>query len=165
VRSAAVRPTAVPYHHLEVGVPDEAGGSVYDDLAAADVGVAMALGVGDRFARRRRSGIERLRPTLVPHFPAGEEQGLLGADWFVAHPWWPLARIAGVLTLDANAPAARPRARRMAGEEGGAHRARHGRGAVARWDVTLARAWAASDYYAVAGRGVPAVFYVPSGGA
>jgi hypothetical protein len=155
---------AAHYDHLGVGVPDTAGDSIYNGFADNAAGVAMALGVGDAFAHARRAG-RGLAHSLVLLFFTGEEQGLLGSDWFVAHPRWPLARIAGVINLDANAPAARPSSWRIAGEEGDplvelVRRQTAERG----WQLTLAPASPGSDYYPFARRGVPAVFFVPGDG-
>jgi Zn-dependent M28 family amino/carboxypeptidase len=152
------------YDHLGVGIPDPAGDSIYNGFADNAAGVAMALGVGDAFARERRAD-RGLAHSLVLLFFTGEEQGLLGSDWFVAHPRWPLARIAGVINLDANAPAARPSSWRIAGEEGDplvelVRRQTAERG----WRLTLAQASPGSDYYPFARRGVPAVFFVPGDG-
>jgi Zn-dependent M28 family amino/carboxypeptidase len=97
--------------------------------------------------------------------PTGEEQGLLGSDWFLSHPSWPLERLAAVINLDGNAPAGRPVAWRVAGDEEGAlvrlvvnEATRQG------WSTTLAPPAPGSDYYPFLRRGIPAVFYVPSDG-
>jgi hypothetical protein len=36
-----------------------------------------------------------LRHSLLLLFPTGEELGLVGLDWFLAHPLWPLDRPRG----------------------------------------------------------------------
>ncbi|HEU5041954.1 MAG TPA: M28 family peptidase, partial [Gemmatimonadales bacterium] len=152
------------YDHLGVGVPGSDGDSVYNGFADNAAGVAMVLGIGEAFARERRRG-GGLRHALVLLFFAGEEHGLLGSDYFVTHPAWPLARIAGVINLDGNAPAARPRAWRLAGEAGDplaelvrAEAAREG------WSVAVAPPSPGSDYYPFVRRGVPSVFFVPGDG-
>jgi hypothetical protein len=162
-RDSAVVLTA-HYDHLGVGVPDERGDSIYNGFSDNAVGVAMTLAVGEWFARAGAAS-PPLRHSLLLLFPVGEEQGLLGADYFGARPLWPLARMAAVVNLDANAPLARPRAWRIAGVEDGpltalvdAEVRRRG------WDATLAPPSPASDYFALHRRGVPAVFFVPSGG-
>jgi hypothetical protein len=152
------------HDHLGVGIPDLQGDSIYNGFSDNATGVAMVLAVGEWFARERLAG-RGLRHTLVLLFPTGEEQGLLGADWFATYPPWPLARIAGVLNLDANAPAGRPTAWRIAGDDEGAlvrlvadEAERQG------WQVALAPPAPGSDYYPFLRRGVPAVFYVPTDG-
>jgi len=87
------------YDHLGVGVPNAEGDSIYNGFSDNAAGVAMALGIGEALAREGR-----LRHSLILLFSAGEEQGLLGSDYFVTHPLWPLDRIEGVVNLDANAP-------------------------------------------------------------
>jgi Zn-dependent M28 family amino/carboxypeptidase len=47
----------------------------------------------------RRQGHPFRRPILFAAY-TGEEKGLLGSRWFVAHPTVPLSRIAGVINLD-----------------------------------------------------------------
>lgn len=125
----------------------------------------MALGIGEAFVRQRRSRAAGLAHSLILFFSTGEEHGLLGSDYFVAHSLWPLERIVGVVNLDANAPAARPRSWRIAGAEGSAlvelvrlEAQREG------WDVTLAQPSPGSDYFPFLRHGVPAVFFVPGDG-
>jgi hypothetical protein len=47
----------------------------------------------------RRHGKPFQRPVIFAAW-TGEEKGLLGSRWFVAHPTMPLSRIAGVINLD-----------------------------------------------------------------
>ncbi|HUR95212.1 MAG TPA: M28 family peptidase [Gemmatimonadales bacterium] len=148
------------YDHLGVGVPNGAGDSIYNGFSDNAAGVAMALGVGEAFARGGR-----LDHSLILFFSTGEEHGLLGSDYFVNHPPWPLQRLAGVINLDANAPAARPSSWRIAGAEGSAlvelvRREAQREG----WEATLAPPSPGSDYYPFVRHGVPAVFFVPGDG-
>lgn len=152
------------HDHLGVGVPDAAGDSIYNGFSDNATGVAMALAVGESFARERAAG-RGLRHALLLLFPTGEEQGLLGADWFVAHPLWPLARLRAVVNLDANAPPGRPLAWRIAGLEDDPlvqlvadEAARQG------WASAIAPPAPGSDYFPFVRHGVPAVFFVPSDG-
>ncbi|MBC7520789.1 MAG: M28 family peptidase [Sandarakinorhabdus sp.] len=55
-----------------------------------------------RLAQQRR-GKGFVRPLLFAVF-TGEEKGLLGSRWFIAHPPVPLANIAATITLDAIRP-------------------------------------------------------------
>ncbi len=152
------------HDHLGIGAPDLKGDSVYNGFSDNATGVAMALAIGDWFARDRAAG-RGLRHSLVLLFPTGEEQGLLGADWFVTHPLWPLARLRGVVNLDANAPAGRPTAWRVAGDDADplvrlvvAEARRQG------WRADVAPPAPGSDYFPFQRHGVPAVFFVPSDG-
>lgn len=84
------------YDHLGVGVPNAEGNSFYNGFSDNAGGVALALGIGEAPAREGR-----LRHSLILFFSAGEEQVLLGSDYFVTHPLWPLNRIDGGVHLDA----------------------------------------------------------------
>lgn len=153
------------YDHLGIGVPNQDGDSIYNGFSDNAAGVAMALGIGEVFARERRDRDGGLRHSLILFFSTGEEHGLLGADYFVTHPLWPLDRLAGVVNLDANAPAARPRSWRIAGEEGSALVELVRREALREGgEATLAPPSPGSDYYPFIRRGVPAVFFVPGDG-
>ncbi len=152
------------YDHLGIGAPDLAGDSIYNGFSDNSVGVAMALAIGGWFAREREEG-RGLRHSLLLVFPTGEEQGLLGSEYFLSHSPWPLSHMLAALNLDANVPAGRPRSWRVAGDDTSrlvrsirAEAERHG------WATTVAPATPASDYYAFIQRGVPATFVTPGGG-
>jgi Zn-dependent M28 family amino/carboxypeptidase len=152
------------YDHLGTGTPDEQGDSVYNGFFDNATGVAMALAVGQWFSAERPAG-RGLRHSLILLFPSGEEQGLLGADYFTAHPSWPLARITALFNFDANAPPGPPVAWRVAGVEEGALVQAVVQGAARRgWTTTVAPAAPGSDYFPFLQRGVPAVFFVPGDG-
>jgi Zn-dependent M28 family amino/carboxypeptidase len=95
----------------------------------------------------------------------GEEAGLLGSDYFAAHPLVPLERIAGAINLDAGAPPAPCLSWHIQGGD------RSTLGALAR-DVARGAGWEAqvrpaspnSDHYPLLRAGVPAVFLVPAPG-
>jgi Zn-dependent M28 family amino/carboxypeptidase len=96
----------------------------------------------------------------------GEERGLLGSDYFAAHPLMSPGRIAAVINLDAGAPPARPVLWRVSGGD------RSALGplaiAVARragWEAQIAPASPNTDYFPFLRLGVPAVFLVPGPGA
>lgn len=152
------------YDHLGIGVPDLAGDSIYNGFSDNAAGVAMAFGVAEALVREAANGAP-LRHSLLLLFFAGEEQGLLGSDWWVAHPAWPLERTAAVLNLDANVPAGRPTSWRIAGDADSplvrlVARELERRG----WSTAQALAAPGSDYFPFVRRGVPAVFFVPSDG-
>ena len=124
----------------------------------------MAMAVGQWFSMERAAG-RALRHSLILLFPSGEEQGLLGADYFATYPSWPLARITALFNFDANAPPGPPVAWRVAGVEDGALLQEVLKGAARRgWSTTVAPAAPGSDYFPFLQRGVPAVFFVPSDG-
>lgn len=147
------------YDHLGVGTPVD-GDSVYNGFSDNAAGVAMVLAI----AKAMGTG-----PTFRPRHSAlflfftGEELGLLGSDWWVAHPPWPLERLRAVINLDAGAPPARVWSWRLAGGTGswlGALgvdvAAEHG------WTATLSTPRANSDYFPFHRMGVPAVFPIPT---
>lgn len=152
------------YDHLGVGIADQRGDSIYNGFSDNATGVAMAMAIAKWFRDDRAAG-RGLRHSLLLLFPTGEEQGLLGSDWFLAQPLWPLERLVAVVNLDGNAPAGRPVAWRVAGDDEGAlvhlvveEATRQG------WSTTLAPPAPGSDYYPFLRRGIPAVFFVPSDG-
>jgi hypothetical protein len=152
------------YDHLGIGTPDSSGDSVYNGFSDNAVGVAMALGIGEAYVKARRAG-GGLQHTLLLLFFTGEEHGLLGADYYATHPSWPLARIRGLVNLDANAPGGPPTSWRLAGDDALPITAlvqreiqRHG------WTGSIAPPAPGSDYFAFLRRGVPSVFVVPSDG-
>lgn len=145
------------YDHLGVTAPDATGDSIYNGFSDNAAGVAMLLAIAD--AAVRNGG---LRHSVLFLFLAGEEQGLLGSDYYVTRPAWPLDRVAGVINLDAGAPPARPSNWRIAGGDGSplgtlAVHVAMGMGAAA----TTSPPRPNSDYYPFWRLGVPAIFIVP----
>ncbi|MDH5196864.1 MAG: M28 family peptidase, partial [Gemmatimonadota bacterium] len=147
------------YDHLGVSLPDASGDSVYNGFSDNAVGVAMLLGIADALRQRPEGG---LRHSALFLFFTGEERGLLGSDYFVARPPYPLERMRALINLDAGAPPARPWTWRLAGGER-TPLGEIGRdvAAVEGWSATLSAATANSDYFPFARAGVPAVFIVP----
>jgi hypothetical protein len=160
---ARVRDTAIAftahYDHLGVSVPDASGDSIYNGFSDNAAGVAMLLTIAKALRSSPPGG---LRHAAVFLFFTGEERGLLGSDYFVAHPTYPLERIRAVINLDAGAPPARPWSWRLAGGEGSPLGALGQDVALAHgWSATVSAATPNSDYYPFTRRGVPAVFIVP----
>lgn len=150
------------YDHLGIGVPDERGDSIYNGFSDNAAGVAMLLGIAQAFVR---GDAPRLSHTLLLLFFSGEERGLLGSDYYVARPAWPVSRMRLVINLDAGAPPAPPVAWRLAGVDS------TGWGAVgiavgrARgWTITTSPPKPNSDYFPFVREGVPALFIVPGPG-
>jgi hypothetical protein len=77
------------YDHLGIGAPDASGDSIYNGFSDNAAGVAMLLAIAQSMAHR-----EHHRHSVLFLFFTGEERGLLGSDYYVAHPAWPLARVA-----------------------------------------------------------------------
>lgn len=146
--------------HLGIGSPDARGDSIYNGFSDNAAGCAMLLAIAQALSSARPG-----RSALFVFF-TGEERGLLGSDWFVAHPPVPPESIAAVINLDAGAPPARAVRWHVTG--GG----RSTLGAIA-LGVAYGEGWEAetrppspnTDYYPFLRIGVPAVFLVPAPGA
>ncbi|HXV87431.1 MAG TPA: M28 family peptidase [Gemmatimonadales bacterium] len=162
---SSARDTAVVlvahYDHLGVGLPDQHGDSIYNGFSDNAAGVAMLLAIAQAFRDLRYAPLH----SVVLLFMAAEEQGLLGSDYYAAHPRWPHDRTLGVINLDAGAPPARPASWRLAGIPGSpiallATDVAHAQG----WSATVSRATPNSDHYPFLRAGVPAVFIIPGPG-
>ncbi len=148
------------YDHLGISTPDERGDSIYNGFSDNAAGTAMLLAIAETMAGGRRPP----RPALFLWF-TGEEVGLLGSDYFAAHPLVPAGGIMGAINLDAGAPPAPVVSWHVAGGD------RSGLGQVA-LEVARRAGWAAetrpaspnSDYFPLLRVGVPAIFLVPSPG-
>ena len=148
------------HDHLGIGEPDARGDTIYNGFTDNAAGCAALLAIAQALVARRPA-----RSALFVFF-TGEERGLLGSDWFVAHPPMPLAALAAVINLDAGAPPGRPVRWHVTGGD------RTTLGAVAT-DVARAQGWAVetrppspnTDYFPFLRLGVPAVFLVPAPGA
>lgn len=150
------------YDHLGIGPPDERGDSIYNGFSDNAAGVGMLLAIAEAMARGPAAP---MRHSVLFLFPTAEERGLLGSDYYVARPLWPMERTAGVINLDAGAPPAPPTSWRIAGGDRTSL-------ATLALDVALAHGWSAttspatpnSDYYPFARSGVPAIFVIPGPG-
>lgn len=159
VRDSAIAFTA-HLDHLGVGFPDSTGDSIYNGFSDNAAGVAMLLAIAS--AMKRVSPDDPPRRSVLFLFFSGEERGLLGSDYYVAHPLWPLERTSAVINLDAGAPPAPPVSWRLAAEEETelaslARRVADSRG----WATTTSAPRANSDYYPFVRSGVPALFIIP----
>jgi len=149
------------YDHLGLSTPDERGDSIYNGFSDDAAGAAMLLSI----AKAMRSE-PRLARSVLFLFLTGEERGLLGSDYYAAHPLLPPARTAAGINLDAGAPPAPGVNWRIAG--GGLSTLGSVAIDVARqagWEAQVAPASPNSDYFPLLRIGVPAVFLVPGPGA
>ncbi|MFT3755491.1 MAG: M28 family metallopeptidase [Pseudoxanthomonas sp.] len=83
----------------------EAGDNIYNGAVDNATGVAGILEIADAFVHQEpkpKRSVAFLAVTL-------EESGLLGSKYYVAHPTFPLDRIAGVINLDAMSVAGKAR--------------------------------------------------------
>jgi Zn-dependent M28 family amino/carboxypeptidase len=149
------------YDHLGLSTPDERGDSIYNGFSDDAAGAAMLLVI----AKAMQSEPRPARSVLFL-FLTGEERGLLGSDYYAAHPLFPPARTAAGINLDAGAPPAPGVSWRIAG--GGLSTLGAAAIAVAHragWEAQVAPASPNSDYFPLLRIGVPAVFLVPGPGA
>ena len=163
---ARTRDTAIAYSahydHLGIGLPDARGDSIYNGFSDNAAGVGMLLAIARAFGPRPGPPP---RHSILFLFFTGEEQGLLGSDYYVARPPWPTERIAAVINLDAGAPPARPWSWRIAGGDRSAlGRLAQDVAADHGWSATTSPATPNSDYYPFVRTGVPAIFIVPGSG-
>ncbi len=151
---------AAHYDHLGIGTPDERGDAIYNGFTDNAAGCAALLAIAQSLTASRPP-----RSALFLFF-TGEERGLLGSDWFVAHPIVPAESIAAVINLDAGAPPGRPVRWHVTGGD----RSTIGATALAvarraGWEAETRPPSPNTDYFPFLRIGVPAVFLVPAPGA
>jgi Peptidase family M28 len=145
------------YDHLGISTPDERGDSIYNGFSDDAAGAAMLLAI----AKAMATGPRPARSVLFL-FLTGEERGLLGSDYYAAHPLIPASRTVADINLDAGAPPAPCVHWRLAGADSSTF------GALA-IEVARRAGWAAqaapaspnTDYFPLLRIGIPAVFVVP----
>jgi Zn-dependent M28 family amino/carboxypeptidase len=87
------------HDHLGIGAPNPTGDAsdrIYNGARDNATGVGMVLAIGDAFAALS----ERPRRSLMLLFVGAEEQGLLGSEYFAAHPTVPPGKIAANVNYD-----------------------------------------------------------------
>ncbi|MFC1639833.1 M28 family peptidase [Gemmatimonadota bacterium] len=151
------------YDHLGiVSPPDTAGDDIYNGFQDNAVGVAMLLGIARAMASDQR---EPVRHSMLFLFFVGEERGLLGSDYYVARPFWPLDRTMAVINIDAGAPPGRLVHWSLSGVDStGLGGLALGIAQARGWQVSTSPATANSDYYPFVREGVPGVFIKPGPG-
>ncbi len=150
------------YDHLGIGAPDSAGDATYNGFADNAVGVSMLLGIADAM---RRDLNRPARHSMLFLFLVGEERGLLGSDYYVERPLWPLERTLAVINIDGGAPPGLLVNFRLAGVDSTGLGALAIRVAQTRgWNITTSPPTANSDYYPFVREGVPGVFIIPAPG-
>jgi Zn-dependent M28 family amino/carboxypeptidase len=102
-RDGALAGEAVVYtahhDHLGSGEPDAGGDPIYNGAIDNATGCAQLLEIAGAIAALSES--ERPRRSILFAFVAAEEQGLLGSEYYAAHPTFPPGRIAAAVNLDA----------------------------------------------------------------
>ncbi|HUG45075.1 MAG TPA: M28 family peptidase [Sphingomicrobium sp.] len=83
------------HDHLGIGEPDESGDRIFNGAADNATGTAHVLEQARAFAQAPRT--ER---SIVFLLVGAEEKGLLGSEYYVANPLYPLERTVAVLNTD-----------------------------------------------------------------
>jgi Zn-dependent M28 family amino/carboxypeptidase len=84
------------WDHLGVGLPDSRGDRIYNGAVDNADGVGVLVEIARAFAQTPRT--ERTVTFLAL---AAEEKGLLGSEYYAAHPLHPLATTVAVVNMDA----------------------------------------------------------------
>jgi Zn-dependent M28 family amino/carboxypeptidase len=87
------------HDHIGIGEPDANGDRIFNGAVDNATGVAHVLEQARAFASAPRT--ER---SVVFLFVGAEEKGLLGTEYYVANPLYPLSQTVGVLNTDSMAP-------------------------------------------------------------
>ena len=146
------------YDHVHGGEPAD-GDSIWNGFLDNAAGAAMLLEIA-----RAVAAAPAARPVLFL-FTTAEEQGLLGAEWFVREQPWPLAGIRAVINLDGGAPPGVPEGWVVAGgAQSEAGRAVAESLQALGYAVETPALRADSDHWAFHRAGVPAVFLLPGDG-
>lgn len=97
-RDPSLAPEAVVYtaHHDHLGIGRPKGGdAIYNGALDNASGTAAMLAIARAAAQAKRP-----RRSLVFVAVTAEEQGLLGSEWYCAHPTFPPGKIAANLNID-----------------------------------------------------------------
>lgn len=86
------------WDHLGIGEPDATGDRIYNGAYDNASGVSAVLGIGEAISKMPKA--RKPKRSIYILFPAAEEQGLLGAEYFAQNPLIPLNRIAGNVNID-----------------------------------------------------------------
>jgi Zn-dependent M28 family amino/carboxypeptidase len=84
------------WDHLGIGPPDSAGDRIYNGAIDNGTGIAQLIEQARAFAAEPRTERSILFLAL-----AAEEKGLLGSEYYAAHPLYRLSRTVAVLNTDA----------------------------------------------------------------
>jgi Zn-dependent M28 family amino/carboxypeptidase len=84
------------WDHLGIGKPDEKGDSIYNGALDNASGSAALI----EMARAFRSLKEKPERTIIFLSVTGEEQGLLGSEYYTEHPVYPLNKTVDDINMD-----------------------------------------------------------------
>jgi Zn-dependent M28 family amino/carboxypeptidase len=85
------------WDHLGIGKPDAKGDSVYNGAVDNADGVASLISMAKAFIEVK----EKPKRSIIFLAVTGEEQGLLGSEYYAAHPVYPLNKTIADLNMDA----------------------------------------------------------------
>jgi Zn-dependent M28 family amino/carboxypeptidase len=86
------------WDHLGIGEPDKNGDRIFNGAYDNASGVAAILGIGEVLAKMPK--VERPKRSVIILSTTGEEQGLLGAEYYSTHPLFPLSKTAADINID-----------------------------------------------------------------
>ena len=86
------------WDHFGIGAPNKNGDTIYNGALDNATGCAVVLAIAETIANTPPA--QRPKRSSLFLFPTAEEQGLLGAEWYAAHPAVPLDRTAANVNLD-----------------------------------------------------------------
>src|SRR5205807_7444001 len=101
-RDAKLRDEYVVYSahwdHLGIGAPDKTGDTIYNGAVDNASGVASVLEIARVLSSLPLA--ERPRRSILFLITTGEEQGLIGSEWYSLHPLVPINKTAADINLD-----------------------------------------------------------------
>ena len=88
------------WDHFGIGKPDAKGDSIYNGAVDNGSGTAALLAVAKAFSKLK----EKPERSILFLSVTGEEQGLLGSEYYATHPLFPLNKTVADLNMDALHP-------------------------------------------------------------
>jgi Zn-dependent M28 family amino/carboxypeptidase len=86
------------WDHFGIGAPDKTGDTIYNGAVDNASGCASVLAIAEAMAKLPAP--QRPLRSVLFLFTTGEEQGLLGSEWYSKHPLVPLDKTAADVNLD-----------------------------------------------------------------
>src|SRR5262245_39176357 len=86
------------WDHLGIGAPDKTGDTIYNGALDNATGVASVLEIARVLSKLPPA--QRPRRSILFLITTGEEQNLLGAEWFAHHPLVPIENTVADINLD-----------------------------------------------------------------
>jgi Zn-dependent M28 family amino/carboxypeptidase len=86
------------WDHFGIGAPDKNGDTIYNGALDNATGVASVLEIARVLSSLPLA--ERPRRSMLFLITTGEEQGLIGSEWYSLHPLVPISKTAADINLD-----------------------------------------------------------------